>query len=373
MGKPDYLIIFLVVVFVVFGLLMLASASAPYAIATEKNHDGYFFVKKQIFPGLILGIILFWIFSRLDYRILKKYSNHIFVFAIILLALLFTPLGVTPGKLARSWLHYGPIKSFQPSEIAKLALIIFLAAWLEYRTVIKRFPPLKTLLGFLIILGIPSLLILFQPDIGTLSIFVFIGFLVYFAAGAPFIYFPILAGAAAAGLGGLYFLIKIKIIKVVPYQLARLTAFLDPSADPLKTGWHINQALLAIGSGRILGLGLGLSRQKFQYLPEVSADSIFAVIGEELGFLFCVLFVVALVIFFMRGIKIANRAPDFFGKILATGIVGWLVSQAFINIASMLSLMPMTGVPLPFVSYGGTALMTTLAGCGILVNISKWS
>jgi len=363
MGKPDYLIIFLVVVFVIFGLLMLSSASAPYSLS--KFDDNYHYVKKQFFPGLILGIFLFWIFSRLDYRILKKYSNHIFAAAIILLLLCFVPgLGTTQGKGAHSWLNVFGF-SLQPSEIAKLALIIFLAAWLEYRLVVKRFSDSSTLIKFLAILGTVVLLVLLQPDLGTASIIAFAGLLVYFAAGAPLIYFPVFGAAAAAGI---YILIKI-----APYRAARLTAFFNPSIDPQGIGYHINQALLAIGSGRFLGVGFGQSRQKFQYLPEVSADSIFAIIGEELGFLFCALFVAALVIFFIRGLKIASAAPDFFGKILATGIVGWLVFQAFINIASMLSLMPMTGVPLPFVSYGGTALMTTLAGCGILVNISKWS
>lgn len=363
MGRPDYLLIFLVVVFVIFGFLMLSSATAPYAI--NNFDDSYHYVKKQIFPGLILGIFLFWILSRLDYRILKKYSNYIFFAALILLVLVFVPgLGTTQDKGARSWLNIFGF-SLQPSEIAKLALIIFLAAYLEYRNAAKKFSGISTLCRFLIILGIVSGLILLQPDIGTMSIIVFIGLLVYFASGAPLIYFPILGGAAA---GGLYVLTKI-----APYRLARLTTFLNPSADPLGAGYHISQALLAIGSGKLFGVGFGQSRQKFQYLPEVSADSIFAVIGEELGFIFGILFIAALVLFFIRGIKIAQGAPDNFGKFLATGIAGWLVFQAFINIASMLSLMPMTGVPLPFVSYGGTALMTALAACGILVNISKWS
>lgn len=363
MNKPDYLLIFLVAVFVIFGFLMLSSASAPYAL--NKFGDSYYYVKKQFFPGLILGIFLFWIFSRLDYRILKKYSNHILAATLILLALVFVPgLGTTQGKGARHWLNLFGF-SLQPSELAKLALIIFFAAWLEFRLVVKRFSASSTLLRFLVILGAVCLPVILQPDLGTASIIVFIGLSIYFVAGAPLVYFPILGGVSATGL---YILTK-----VAPYRLARLTAFLNPSADPQGIGYHINQALLAIGSGRFLGVGFGQSRQKFQYLPEVSADSIFAIVGEELGFLFCALFVAALIVFFLRGIKIAGSAPDFFGKILAAGIASWLTFQAFVNIASMLSLMPMTGVPLPFVSYGGTALMTTLAACGILVNISKWS
>lgn len=363
MNKPDYVLIGLIAVFVVFGLLMLFSASSPYAI--DRFDDGYHYVKKQILHGLLPGIFLFLIFLRFDYRKFKKYSNLILGVAVILLALVFIPgVGASFGR-ARSWINVAGLFSFQPSEISKLALLIFLSAWLEYRMFIKHFPARDTLIRFLIILGIFAGLILFEPDMGTMAIVIFIGLLVYFSAGAPLIYF----GGIGAALAVAFFVL----IKLAPYRMKRFTAFFNPSADPEGIGYHITQALLAIGSGRFFGVGFGHSRQKFQYLPEVSADSIFAVIGEELGFFLCVLFVVGLVIFFIRGLKIAAAAPDVFGKLLATGIAGWLVMQSFVNIAAMLSLMPLTGVPLPFVSYGGTALMTTLAGCGILVNISKWS
>jgi len=341
---------------------MLSSASAPFAI--NKFDNAYYYVTRQL-RGLLIGVFLFFFFSRLDYRILKKYSNWILGGTILLLLLVFIPgIGADYGK-ARSWVNIPVFGSFQPAEFAKLGLVIFFSAWLEHKILITRSSFWDIFIKFLIILGVICGLVLLQPDMGTMSILALIALLVYFASGAPLYQFGILAG-----LGGLGAVI---LVIIAPYRLARFTAFLNPSVDPLGIGYHISQALLAIGSGRLFGVGLDKSLQKFQYLPEVSADSIFAVIAEELGFLFCVLFVAGLILLFIRGIKAAGNAPDFFGKLLATGIIGWIVIQSFINIAAMLSLMPLTGVPLPFVSYGGTALMTTLAACGILVNISKWS
>ncbi|MFC1612604.1 putative lipid II flippase FtsW [Patescibacteria group bacterium] len=362
MSKPDYVLAALIGVFVVFGLLMLSSASAPFAIS--KFDNGYHYVIKQILHGFLPGIFLFLLFMRLDYRILKRYSNWILGATILLLLLVFVPgVGASFGR-AKSWISVGALFSFQPSELAKLGLIIFLAAWLEYRTKIKHFPKRDTLIKFLIILGIVAGLVLLQPDIGTMFIIIFIGMIIYFVSGAPIKY---LLGIFVGLLAGFFVLIQL-----APYRMARFTAFLDPAADPQGIGYHISQALLAIGSGGFFGVGFGHSRQKFQYLPEVSADSIFAVVGEELGFLFCALLVVGFIVLLVRGLKIAQKAPDFFGKLLAIGIVSWIAGQAFVNIAAMLSLMPLTGVPLPFISYGGTALMTTLAGCGILMNISRW-
>ncbi|MBU1179841.1 putative lipid II flippase FtsW [Patescibacteria group bacterium] len=363
MSKPDYVLIGLIAVFVVFGVLMLMSASAPQAL--EKFDDSYHFLKKQILHGLLPGIFLFLLFMRMDYRKLKKYSNWILGAVFVLLILVFIPgVGESYDK-AQSWINIAGLFSFQPSEIAKLGLIIFLSAWLEYRMDIKHLPARQTLIRFLIVLGLAAGLVLFQPDMGTMAIIVFIGLLIYFIAGAPYRY---LAGIGVAlGLG--FF----ALIKLAPYRMARFMAFFNPSQDPQGIGYHIMQALLAIGSGRFFGVGFGHSRQKLLYLPEVSADSIFAIVGEELGFLFSALFVIGLVVFFIRCLKVANCAPDFFGKLLASGIAGWIVMQSFVNIGAMLSLMPLTGLPLPFISYGGTALLTTLAGCGILVNISKWS
>ncbi|MBU4421383.1 putative lipid II flippase FtsW [Candidatus Parcubacteria bacterium] len=362
MNKPNYFFIGLVGVFIVFGLLMLASASAPTGLL--KFGDSYYYLKRQLLHGLLPGIFLFLIFLRIDYRRLKKYSDLFLAGSIILLLLVFIPGFRAEFGSARSWVSVFGIFSFQPSEMIKLGLIIFLSAWLEYRMKINHLPERQTLIKFLIILSIFSGLILFQPDMGTMSIVVFIGFLLYFLAGAPWRYL--------AGLGGVLLIGCIALIKIAPYRMARFTAFINPSVDPQGIGYHISQALLAIGSGGFLGVGFMHSMQKFQYLPEVWADSIFAVVGEELGFVVSVLFIIGLVLFFISGMKIAKSAPDYFGKSLAIGICGWIVFQSFINITAMLSLMPLTGLPLPFVSYGGTSLMTVLAGCGILANISRW-
>lgn len=361
MNKPDYLLIFLIVVFVAFGFLMLSSATAPYA--ANKFDDAYYYVKNQL-RGLALGAVLFFLFSRLDYRVFKKYANWILGGAILLLLLVFIPgLGAT-YNYSRSWLKIPFFGSFQPAEFAKLALIIFSAAWLEFQIVGRRASFWKIFGSFLIIIGFISGLVLLQPDMGTAAIIILSVFLIYFIAGAPLSHFGILA--ALAGLGSFI------LVKLAPYRIARFTAFLNPAADPQGISYHINQALLAIGSGGFFGVGLLKSRQKLMYLPEVSADSIFAIIGEELGFFICVIFIIALVLFFIRGMRAASAAPDFFGKLLASGISGWIIAQSFINIAAMLSLMPITGLPLPFISYGGSALAATLAGCGILVNISRW-
>ncbi|PIR67023.1 MAG: stage V sporulation protein E [Parcubacteria group bacterium CG10_big_fil_rev_8_21_14_0_10_36_14] len=362
MNKPDYFFIGLVSTFLVFGLLMLASASAPTGLI--KFGDSYYYLKRQLLHGLLPGIFLFLLFFRLDYRQLKKYSDLFLVGSIILLLLVFIPGLRAEFGTARSWVNFFGLFSFQPSEITKLGLIIFLSAWLEYRIKIKHLPERQTFIKFLIILSIFSGLVLLQPDMGTMSIIIFIGLLLYFSAGAPWYYLVSLGGILAVGFFAL--------IKIAPYRMARFTIFLNPSIDTQGIGYHITQALLAIGSGGFLGVGFMHSRQKFQYLPEVWADSIFAVVGEELGFIVSLLFIIGLVLFFLRGMKIVSGAPDYFGKFLAIGICGWIVFQSFINIAAMLSLMPLTGLPLPFVSYGGTSLMTVLAGCGILANISKW-
>jgi len=197
---------------------------------------------------------------------------------------------------------------------------------------------------------------------GTLMVIVLGGYILYFAAGAK-IYN--LLGLALAGVGAIFALIKI-----APYRLNRLTVFLNPEADPVGIGWHINQALLAVGSGGFWGVGLGHSRQKYQYLPEVAGDSIFPVVAEELGFLLTSLLVILLVTIIMRGIRIAKQSPDNLGRLIAIGIVGWLGLQIFVNIGAMLNLLPLTGIPLPLISHGGTAMAVTLAALGILVNVS---
>ncbi|MFZ5391008.1 MAG: FtsW/RodA/SpoVE family cell cycle protein, partial [Patescibacteria group bacterium] len=259
------------------------------------------------------------------------------------------------------WIHlFG--NSLQPSEILKLSFIIYLSAWLASKgEQVKSFK--DGLVPFVLITGLVLAFVLLQKDLGTTSVIAASAFFTLLAAGADFGHL----GLLVSGGGFLTWLM----IKLEPYRAARLTVFLHPELDPQGIGYHINQALLAVGSAGWFGLGLGYSRQKHAYLPEVTGDSVFAIIAEELGFLFTALFVSLIGFVLWRGFKIARYAPDDFGRYLSTGILVWLGWQSFINIASMLNLLPLTGVPLPFVSAGGSALMIALSGIGIIINVSR--
>ncbi len=280
-----------------------------------------------------------------------------------LLLLVFIPgLGASYGK-AKSWINVGGF-SLQPAEVVKLTWLIYLAAWFEKRK--ERVTSLANgLIPFMIYLGLIGTLIILQPDIGTLSIILLMSVVLFYIAGARIKHLLIIGLAMVIGLGIL--------IRIVPYRLARLTTFINPEIDPQGIGYHINQALLAVGSGGWFGLGLGHSKQKFQYLPEVVGDSIFAVMAEELGFVIILALMVVFLVMFIRMLKIAGRAPDFFGYLVAVGVGVWIVGQFFVNIGAIVGLLPLTGLPLPLISYGGTALMATMAAMGIVVNISKYT
>lgn len=361
--KPDYVLMILIFVLVVFGLVMLTSATSPVAF-TKFDGDSYWYVKHQILVGLIPGLILFFILLRFDYRRLKKLAFPLLVANVVLLLLVFIPgIGAQYGS-ARSWINVGGF-SLQPSEIIKLTFILYLALWLEKRTgkVLGDF--YYSFLPFVVMIGIICMLIFFQPDVGTMGIILLTALVVYFIGGGKIRHLLWLSVVIVMGL--------IAVIKMAEYRASRFMSFLHPELDPEGIGYHINQALLAVGSGGIFGRGFGQSRQKFLYLPEISSDSIFAVIAEELGFILVALFVVLLAYIFYRGIKIAQHAPDAFGKYLAAGIITWLVLQSFLNVGGMIGIVPMTGIPLPFISFGGTALFASLTAMGILLNISKYS
>ncbi|MFA5358908.1 MAG: putative lipid II flippase FtsW [Patescibacteria group bacterium] len=360
--QPDYFLIGVIAILLLFGLTILSSAGAP--ISYQKFGDPYYLVKHQILVGLLPGIFFFFFFLRLDYDKLKKIAFPLLVGSIILLSVVFIPGLRSEYGTARSWINIFGF-SLQPAEIVKLSFLIYLAAWLDSRSE-RKVQDLKSgFIPFVLVLGIISILMLLQPDVGTLSIIILSALVVYFVGGGSWRHMIIIAVAGLAGL--------LALIKIAPYRMARFTAFLHPEKDPQGQAYHIWQSLIAIGSGGFWGVGLGHSRQKFSYLPEVTGDSIFAVISEEFGFIFTIIFIFLLLVFAYRGIRLAKSAPDRFARLLTIGIISWLVLQSFVNIASMLSLMPMTGVPLPFVSYGGTALMTSLAAIGILANISKFS
>jgi len=359
-GTPDYLLIGCFFLIVFFGLAMLASASS--VVSYQKFGTTYFYITHQLLLGFLPGLLFFYIASRIDYHILERFAPLFLILTIGLLSLVFIPgLGFGAGG-AQRWVSLGPVV-FQPSEVVKLTFLLYLAAWLAKRKGSAMRDISNGLMPFIILVGSVSLLVILQPDMGTMGVIALIAALMYFMSGAP------LSHIAMMALGGiaLFFIL----LQVAPYRMERFTVFLNPGLDPLGTGYHINQALLAIGSGGIFGRGFGLSRQKYAYLPEVVGDSIFAVIAEELGFILALGLIALFVFFTIRGLRIARRAPDTFGFLIAVGIITWIVFQAFINIGAMLAVLPLTGIPLPFISYGGTALIIGMTAVGILVNISR--
>ncbi|MEA3272345.1 MAG: FtsW/RodA/SpoVE family cell cycle protein, partial [Patescibacteria group bacterium] len=337
-NPPDYVFLVLAGILVLFGLAMLFSASGPYAY--EKFGDSYHFLKHQVLFGLLPGLFLFLILSKINYRFWRRISLPLFIFSIAILIVVFIPgLSATYGK-AKSWISIGSF-SFQPSELVKLTFLFYLAAWM-----VKRGDELRDLkrgtLTFLAILAPIALLVMFQPDMGTMFVIVTTAFILFFIAGARL---PHLAGILAVGTLLLFLLVKISpYFTRISHLIKRFTTFLHPEQDPYGIGYHINQSLIAIGSGGFFGLGLGHSMQKKQFLPEVAADSIFAVMAEELGFFFTVLFIVLFIAFLLQIFKIANRAQDDYGRLIALGIVSWIGAQMLLNVGSMLGLLPMTGV-----------------------------
>lgn len=358
--RPDYFLIINIVLIVILGLVTLTSASS--AVGHQRFGDSYYFIKRQLLFGLLPGVCLFLFFYFFNYQLLKKLAVTLLLISIILLISVFIPgIGAEYGT-AHSWIHIAGF-SFQPSELVKLTFLIYLANWLEKRgeSGVRDF--YYGFLPFLFLIAIISTLMMLQPDLGTLAIIIFMCFTVFFASGAQLRHvFGLITVSGVA----IYFLIKAK-----AYRTARLMTFLHPELDPQGIGYHINQAFLAIGSGGLWGRGFGHSRQKFQYLPEVTSDSIFAIYAEEMGLLFSAILLILYLGLMYRGLQIAKRAPDVFGRLLATGIIAWLMIQTFFNIGAMVGLLPITGVPLPFVSSGGTSLAMSLAAVGILTNISK--
>lgn len=357
---PNYALMMNIGALLIFGLIVLASASSVMGFQKQLG-DSYYYIKHQLIYGVFIGAIAFFVMSKIDYHYWKKYAFPIILISIILLFLVLTGLGQNYLG-AKRWINLGGL-NFQPSELIKLTFLIYLAVWLENRAkkmedFSYNFLPFIVMISFLVfmIAGV-------QKDLGTMIVIAVIALSVYFVAGAPWKH---LIWMGMGGLG-LFFLM----VKIAPYRANRLMVFLNPELDPQGIGYHINQALLAIGSGGFFGLGLGHSRQKYNYLPEPAGDSIFAIIGEELGFIFALLLIVLFVSFLWQGIKVARQAPDSFGRLVAVGIVTWVTFQALVNIAAMLSLVPLTGIPLPFISYGSTSLVMLLGAMGLLINISK--
>jgi cell division protein FtsW len=324
--------------------------------------SGYYFRGQLL--NITVGLVAWFVASSINYQNWRRWAPYVLIAAIVALVALLVP-GLSFAKNgATRWLKLGPA-SFQPAELLKIAMVVYLAAWFE-----KRNTELKSLwdglIPFSVMLFIVSIVVVvFQRDLGTMMVLALAAVGMFYVAGIRLHHLALLAaGGLTLGWAA---------IIAFPHRLARLTAFLDPTKDATASGYHINQALIALGSGGILGLGLGKSIQIYGYLPEASNDSIFAVIGEEFGLIGALLIVGLFGLLVYRGIKVAAAAPDTFGRLLATGITLVFMFQAFINIAAMLSLVPLTGIPLPFISYGGSSLVIMLFSAGILMNISKYT
>ena len=361
MKKINVDIPFLISIFilVITGYLIFASASLGLLSKQSVKYANVAF--NQTFFGLFLGSLVCLITSRIDYKIYRKYAFYLFTVSIVATLLVFVPgLGVGHGG-AQRWIYLGPI-SFQPSELLKIGFIMYFATWLA--SIKDRVDTLKYgFLPFLALLGITGGVLLLQPDTDTYMVMVFAGIAMYLASGGRWKYIFILGMCGIIGLAGLAF--------TRPYVMNRITTFIDPSANGQGSGYQIQQSLIAIGSGGMFGRGFGQSIQKFNVLPEPIGDSIFAVASEEFGFVGAVSLIALFVFFAFRGLKIAGRVPDTFGRLMVVGIVILIVSQAFINIGAMVGILPLSGITLPFVSHGGTALFMTLAEVGIILNISK--
>lgn len=341
------------------GLLILASASM---VLSQKNFGtiGYYALRQFLIGG-VGGFLAFFLASRFPYRNWRKLALPLMLISFIFMALVFLPqLGFAYGG-ARRWLRMG-LFTFQPAEILKLSFIIYLASWLDARR--KEIASVSYgLVPFIIMLAIVGLFLIMQPDFGTLGVIVISAGLLYFLGGGKV---SQVVALSVLGLVAVYLLIQL-----APYRMARLTVFLNPDVDPKGIGYQMNQAMIAIGSGGFKGLGFGKSLQKYNYLPEPMGDSVFAIFAEEMGFVGALMLVGAFLFFFWRGLVIAKTAPDIFGRLLAAGIAIGIMVQAFINMAAISGLLPLTGIPLPFVSYGGTSLLVTMAAAGILLNISR--
>ena len=356
----DKVLLGIVAVLVLFGFFILASAFL--GPAAKKAETFYSALSRQILIGLAGGGLAFFIVSRIPYQWWRKISLPLFLTTFFLTILVFAPhIGFESGG-ARRWLNFGSF-SFQPSEFLKFGFLVYLSSWLASRR--EEVSSFKFgLFPFMIIIAFVGALLIMEPNISTLLVIGFTAVSLFFIAGGRF---KQIAVAALMGIGLLF-----AIIQIQPYLKERVEVFLNPTYDPQGAGYQIRQSLIAFGSGGLFGKGFGMSIQKFSYLPEPTGDSIFAIIGEEFGFLGASGLIILFLFFLYRGLFIASRAPDNFGRLLGSGIAIMIVIQSFMNMAAMVGIFPLTGLPLLFISQGGSALALTLAEVGVLLNISKY-
>ncbi|RSK26941.1 stage V sporulation protein E [Bacillus sp. HMF5848] len=359
-SSPDFLLIILTLVLLAVGLIMVYSASAIWA--TYKFDDSFFFAKRQLlFAGI--GIIAMFFIMNIDYWTWRTYAKFLIIICFVLLILVLIPGIGMERNGSRSWIGVGAF-SIQPSEFMKLAMIAFLAKYLSENQ--KKITSFKQgLLPSLSLAFTAFAIIMLQPDLGTGTVMMGTCIVMIYVAGARISHF---VGLGLVGVAGF-----VALILSAPYRIKRITSFLDPWEDPLGSGFQIIQSLYAIGPGGLFGLGLGQSRQKFFYLPEPQTDFIFAILAEELGFIGGSLVLLLFALLLWRGVRIALGAPDLYGSFLGIGIIAMVAIQVIINIGVVTGLMPVTGITLPFLSYGGSSLTLMLMAIGVLLNISRYA
>lgn len=351
-GSPDGWLIAVVVFLSLFGVLMVYDASV--AIALRDFSDQYYYAKEQL-KWLALGVAAMIVMARVDYHKWYGFSLPLLLVSMGLLLAVFVPgLGLRVFG-ANRWINFG-FFVLQPAELAKLVLIIYLAAWFSAKEK-GRFG------AFLLLVGIMFGLVIAEPDLGTGIVILGIALVMYFLSGAPVKHFMFLVPIIVLGV--------MTLAVSSPYRFARLTSFFNPESDPLGASYQIRQVLLSLGSGGLTGIGIGKSRQKYEYLPEANTDSIFAIIGEEVGFVGTFFVIGTFVFFVWRTFYIATHAPDTFGRLLGSGIASFIGIQSILNIGAMTAVVPLTGIPLPFISYGGSSLVILLAASGVVLNISR--
>lgn len=357
--KIDKIFVISVLILVIGGFFIFTSASL--GLLAKDANKFLTVATNQVVFGLVLGGIACLVTSTLNYKLWRRYSLLLFVASLILTALVFVPgIGWSHGGATR-WISLGNF-NFQPSEALKIGYLFYISAWYaKYRDKIGMFR--YGLLPFIIITGLVGSIILLQPDNDTFFMIALAGFAIFFTAGAKWRDIFILIGIGLLGFAIVLFM--------RPYVMQRVMTYINPGENALSSGYQIQQSLIAIGSGGVFGKGFGQSTQKFGFLPEPIGDSIFAVAGEEFGFLGGILIISCFVFFALRGLKIATAVSDPFGGLLAIGIVILILAGSYLNIASMLGIIPLTGTPLNFISHGGTALFLALAEVGIIFNISK--
>lgn len=372
----DYPLAIVVAALLILGILVLASVSAVFS--QEKFGKTTYYLSHQIIYGLFLGIFLGFIAFKIPLSWFRKWAWLLVLLNLILMILVFIPgIGVVSGGASR-WLNLG-FASFQPSEFLKLSFILYLSAWLVRRTIPPKFclakfgrarknPRIKNKTGFtlpfLIVVGVIAFLLSCQSDISTLGVIIGVALLMYFSVITPLWHIILIVLIFSGGI--------LALIGNASYRIKRILVFLGMENDPMGIGYQIKQALITVGSGGIFGLGLGRSKQ-IGFLPQTMSDSIFAIYAEEMGFIGSLILVFLFLFFFWKAFKIAKSSSDKFSQLLAIGIGSWICIQALVNIGSMVGILPLTGIPLPFISYGGSHLVVELIGVGILLNISKAS